>query len=107
MKQETKETLIVLGAIMLFLLIIFLMILFAIKESKVMGDIYNEKYSIMKPIALEICEERELFYSEHTLFSVICIEDVRLRDGERFYFTEEELSLIENYEEDVKEVKAE
>ncbi len=77
------------GSIVLAILFIGLFIYGGISYS-------NKQFFVigcLEPLANEICEERDKFYSWHNDYMVVCLEDEREGMGQRYLFT---INEIEN-----------
>ncbi len=85
MKEETIEAWMAVILILVLLFMVFTTIYFVDKNGK-------ERMMCLEPYALEICQERDLYYYSHSTYFVSCKEDVREMDSLRFKFNRTEKS---------------
>lgn len=62
----------VIGALVVIVVMVGLLLLVAHTENKT-----QEVEDCLKPLAISVCEERGETYSQHTVHSIFCKEDIR------------------------------
>ena len=85
MKEETIATLVGIILVIIFLGMVFVSLyLYTEKEEKTSN--------CLEPYALEVCQERDLYYYSHSTYAIFCKEDLREMDSLRFKFNRTEKS---------------